>query len=96
MGLNKHQKAAQRPGERRVGHEDIERLLDMSRSSDPEERALAANYLCPCSDYRERGKCDFCGRPNVLVKHDIETEIPDGGSRRLALICQECYDRVKV
>lgn len=46
--LNKHQRAAFRPGEERVGREQIEELLDMSRSSDPVDRLTAASYLCPC------------------------------------------------
>ena len=178
LGLNKHQKAAHRPGERRVGREDIELLLEMSRSDNPEEREVAAKYLCPChvrrridevwkalyrmmedadvrvrraswhtledggridnpqmdeildralrterdvqvrrfvkmftvakerkeeveiklalqSEFDQRGKCDFCGRPNVYVKRDIETEIPDGGSYRLALVCEQCAIPIK-
>jgi hypothetical protein len=47
-GLNKHQKAAFRPGEARVGRQEIEELLAMSRSPDPEDRFTAASYLCPC------------------------------------------------
>lgn len=46
--LNKHQRAAFRPGEMRVGREEIEELLDMSRSPDPQDRFTAASYLCPC------------------------------------------------
>ncbi|MDP6115304.1 MAG: hypothetical protein QF437_21085 [Planctomycetota bacterium] len=37
------------------------------------------------------GQCDFCGRENVAVVKDLETEIPDAGSTRPALVCQECY-----
>ncbi len=47
-GLNKYQKAARREGECRVGREDIEHLLRLSCSDDPDERVVAANYLCPC------------------------------------------------
>ena len=47
-GMNKHQKAAHKVGERRLGREDIPELLEMSRSQDPEERLVAAKYLCPC------------------------------------------------
>ena len=46
--LNKHQRAAFRGGEERVGREEIEELLEMSRSKDPEDRFTAASYLCPC------------------------------------------------
>jgi HEAT repeat protein len=48
LGMNKHQKAAHRVKEQRVGSEQIAELLDMSRSEDPEERLEAATYLCPC------------------------------------------------
>jgi hypothetical protein len=42
------------------------------------------------SAYDQTGKCDFCGTPNAKVKTDYETEIPDGGHKRLALVCQNC------
>lgn len=172
-GLNKHQRAAFRLAEERVGREDIQELLQMSRSLDPEDRFQAASFLCPChvrrridevwealyrmlededtrvrraawhtledggkhddpaldviiertlegdtdrqvlnfarhfakgrekrkqvefevsaiSDYAERGKCDFCGAPDVSVKKDFETELDVGGGRRLALVCEPC------
>jgi hypothetical protein len=46
--MNKHQRKAFRAGELRVGREQIEELLQMSRSPDAEERFEAASYLCPC------------------------------------------------
>src|SRR5579884_430268 len=48
FGMNKHQKAAHKAGERHVGREQVEELLAMSCSADPEERLVAAQYLCPC------------------------------------------------
>ncbi|MEE2754315.1 MAG: HEAT repeat domain-containing protein [Candidatus Latescibacterota bacterium] len=42
------------------------------------------------SKYVVKGKCDFCGETNVSVRTDFNTEIPDGGSRRLALLCKTC------
>jgi hypothetical protein len=48
LGRNKHQKAVHRVGEPQVGREQIEELLELSHSSDPEERRHAAQYLCPC------------------------------------------------
>ena len=48
QGLNKYQRAAFRPGEQRVGREEIQELLQMSRSADPEDRLQAASFLCPC------------------------------------------------
>jgi hypothetical protein len=47
-GLNKHQKAARRPGEKRVSREDVEELLELSRSNEAEDRLIAASLLCPC------------------------------------------------
>lgn len=41
-------KEALRRGEHRTGREEIEELLAMSRSRDPEERFVAADNLCPC------------------------------------------------
>ena len=41
-------KEALRRGEHRTGREEIEELLVMSRSRDPEERFVAADNLCPC------------------------------------------------
>lgn len=48
FGMNKHQKAAHRPGERQVGPEDIAELLELSCSADAEDRLEAATWLCPC------------------------------------------------
>ena len=47
-GLNKYQRAAFRPGEQRVGREEIQELLQMSHSADPADRLQAASFLCPC------------------------------------------------
>ena len=47
-GLNKYQRAAFRQGELRVGREEIQELLQMSHSADPEYRLQAASFLCPC------------------------------------------------
>lgn len=47
-GLNKHQKAAFRPGEHRTRGDEIEGLLELSCSLDPAERQVAAQNLCPC------------------------------------------------
>ncbi|MCX6043973.1 MAG: HEAT repeat domain-containing protein [Chloroflexi bacterium] len=48
MGMNKHQKAAHRPGEVKVSREEIAELLELSCSSAVEDRLHAAQYLCPC------------------------------------------------
>lgn len=48
FGMNKHQKAVYRPGERRVGREQIAELLVKSESDDADDRCEAAENLCPC------------------------------------------------
>ena len=48
LGRNKHQKAAFKKGEPRVGREQVSELLEMSESPDPEDRLVAAQFLCPC------------------------------------------------
>ena len=48
FGMNKHQKAVYKPGERKVGKEQVAELLVMSESEDPEDRLVAAENLCPC------------------------------------------------
>lgn len=48
LGMNKHQKAAHRPGEEKVSRAEIGALLELSCSSDVDERLTAARYLCPC------------------------------------------------
>ncbi len=48
IGLNKYQKRAFRIGETRVNGENITRLIELSRSRDPEDRKTAADFLCPC------------------------------------------------
>lgn len=48
FGMNRHQKLAHKPGERQVSREQVEELLVLSQSEDPNERQVAAQYLCPC------------------------------------------------
>jgi hypothetical protein len=48
LGRNKHQKAAHRPGEVKVDRQTVAELIELSCSSDVEERRTAAKYLCPC------------------------------------------------
>jgi hypothetical protein len=48
LGMNKHQKAAHRPGEAKVSREEVAELLLMSCSNAVDERLTAAQYLCPC------------------------------------------------
>ena len=171
-------KEALRRGEHRAGREEIEELLVMSRSRDPEERFVAADNLCPCHvrtrieevqdalyrlmedrdarvrraawhtledggyprgdarldailkravesetdkgvrvlieefarplrereqflekvqdramagpRYGERGRCDFCGEPDLPVRRDFENPLSFGGEARPAFLCEAC------
>lgn len=47
-GLNKHQKAAFKPGEHRLRKYEIDYYLALSASDAVEERLEAAENLCPC------------------------------------------------
>jgi len=47
-GMNPHQKAVCREGERRAGRDQIAELLEKSRSEDADQRCEAAESLCPC------------------------------------------------
>lgn len=48
LGMNKHQKAAHRPGERKISRAQVGELLELSCSADPGERLTAATFMCPC------------------------------------------------
>jgi hypothetical protein len=48
FGMNRHQKAVYKKGERKVGKEQVAELLELSESGDPEDRLVAAENLCPC------------------------------------------------
>jgi hypothetical protein len=83
-GMNKHQKAAHRPGEPRVSREDIAVLLELSRSEDPEERLVAATYLCPCHvRHRDEEVWEALYRmmedPDVRVRRRAWHTLEDGG-----------------
>lgn len=41
------------------------------------------------SEYDQMGRCDFCGA-TAKVKTDFDTEIPDLGHTRFALVCEAC------
>jgi hypothetical protein len=82
--------------------ERLEGLL--ARESDPGVRRLAQEIIGPILRERERqelhhmrrppaamrGRCDFCGERDVVVRADLETRIPTGGLPRPALICRRC------
>ena len=83
-GLNKHQKAAHRRGEMRVSREEVETLLEMSKSGDPEQRLVSANYLCPCHVRRRteavrEALYRMLEDPDVRVRRAAWHTLEDGG-----------------
>jgi hypothetical protein len=48
MGMNKHQKAVYKVGERHTSSAEIAELLELACSADAEDRLIAAEHLCPC------------------------------------------------
>ncbi|HUO11268.1 MAG TPA: HEAT repeat domain-containing protein [Caulobacteraceae bacterium] len=83
----------------------LERLeAVLAGEADPKVRGIATLTIGPLIAERDRGelsrmrrvnmgvrgKCDFCGERNVLVREDLETRIPTAGLPRAALICQRC------
>ena len=84
LGMNKHQKAAHKPGEKRVGREELSELLALSRSVDPEERLTAAKYLCPCHVRRRlepvwKALYRLLEDPDVRVRRAAWHTLEDGG-----------------
>ena len=83
-GMNRHQKATFRQGEERVGRREIEELLEMSHSPDPEDRKVAANFLCPCHVRRRIDEVwealyRMLEDENVLVRRNAWHTLEDGG-----------------
>jgi len=84
QGMNTYQKAAHRPGEKRVSREDIEKLLELSCSDDPEERVTAATYLCPCH-VRHRNEAVWAALYRMMEDSDVRVRrrawhtLEDGG-----------------
>jgi hypothetical protein len=62
------------------------RQLGASRRA--KEEVMFAVQTVP--EFAETGKCDFCETSNTRVKKDFDTEIPDGGVMRIALVCKDC------
>lgn len=84
LGMNRHQKAVYRPGEPRVGREQIEELLQQSKSGDAEERLVAAQYLCPCHVRRRieavwEALFRLLEDPDVRVRRAAWHTLEDGG-----------------
>jgi hypothetical protein len=83
-GRNSYQKAAHRPGERRVTRGRVGELLALSRSEDAEDRLIAARFLCPC---HVRGRTEeiwsavegLMGDDDVRVRAAAWHTLEDGG-----------------
>jgi hypothetical protein len=83
-GLNKYQKAAFRPGEKRTRSDQIEALLELSCSINPEERQVAAQNLCPCHVRRRiddvwQALYRMMEDPDVRVRRAAWHTLEDGG-----------------
>src|SRR4051794_30551614 len=84
LGLNKHQKAAYKVGEQRVGREQIEEMLEQSRSGEAEQRLEAAKWLCPCHVRRRIDEVWealylLLEDPDVRVRRAAWHTLEDGG-----------------
>lgn len=84
-GLNKHQKAAFRPGEHRTRGHEIEELLAMAQSEHAAERCHAAENLCPCHVRRRidevwQALYRMMEDPDVRVRRAAWHTLEDGGS----------------
>ncbi len=83
-GLNKHQKAAFRPGEQRTRQPEIEALLVAATSEDAAERCYAAQQLCPCHVRRRldavwQALYRMMEDPDVAVRRAAWHTLEDGG-----------------
>ncbi len=82
--LNRHQKAAFRPGEKRVRGDEIERLIALAASDDAEDRLEAAENLCPCHLRRRvedawQALYRMMEDPDVRVRRAAWHTLEDGG-----------------
>lgn len=84
FGMNRHQKAVYKVGERRAGREQIAELLEKSASDDPGERCEAAENLCPCHVRRRvaavwEALYRLLEDPDVRVRRAAWHTLEDGG-----------------
>jgi len=82
--MNKHQKEVYRVREPRVGRDEIQDLLRQSASNDPEERLVAAQFLCPCHVRRRieavwEALYRLLEDPDVRVRRAAWHTLEDGG-----------------
>jgi len=83
-GMNRYQKAVFRPGEKRTRGDQIEGLLELACSSDPADRQVAAQNLCPCHVRRRiddvwQALYRMMEDPDVRVRRAAWHTLEDGG-----------------
>jgi hypothetical protein len=83
-GMNPHQKAVYKVGERRAGREQIAELLAKSTSDDADDRCEAAENLCPCHVRRHIPEVwtalyRMLEDPDVRVRRAAWHTLEDGG-----------------
>jgi hypothetical protein len=59
-GKNKHQKAAHKEREERIGREELQELLELSHSDDPKDRETAASLIPDPGETRAALVCENC------------------------------------
>jgi len=69
---NRHQKAAFRPGERRVNRAQVAELLTLATSGDADERLVAAKFLCPC---HVRGRTEVIWQAVLQLMADADPRV---------------------
>ena len=72
LGQNRYQKAARRPGERRVSRAQAAELVVQSHSTDAAERLIAATFLCPC---HVRGRNDDAWQAILRLMVDADSRV---------------------
>ena len=63
-------------------------IRELTKSRKEQSRVTDRLKVLPV--HTERGRCDFCGKADVAVRKDYDTEIPDGSAMRAAVICKMC------
>ncbi len=84
-GMNRHQKAAFRPGEHRTRADQIEELLELATSADAADRCHAAENFCPCHVRRRvadvwQALYQMMEDPDVRVRRAAWHTLEDGGT----------------
>jgi len=69
---NAYQKAAFRPGEARVSRAQVAELQALAVSGDPDERLVAAKFLCPC---HVRGRTEAIWRTVLALMADADPRV---------------------